>query len=126
MTDFKRYILIFIIGAVGYCCIELLWRGYTHPSMAVVGGICLILIQRINRHFIAKPYFFRAILCSGAISIVEFLAGVLLNIIFHLNVWDYSAQPLNIMGQICPLYSILWFFLSFGVLILGNKIPYFL
>lgn len=125
MTDFKRYFLIFVTGAVGYCIIEILWRGYTHPSMAVVGGICLLMIRSINRRFSYKPYAFRAMLCSVGISLIELASGILLNMILHLNVWDYSAQPLNFMGQICPLYSVLWFFLSLGVIYFGNKIPAF-
>ena len=125
MTDLKRYFFIFLIGAAGYCFIEILWRGYTHPSMAIVGGICLLLIQYINRHFSGSTYFFRAVLCAVGISVIELISGILLNIVFALNVWDYSAYPLNFMGQICPLYSILWFFLSLAVLYFGNKIPAF-
>ena len=30
----------------------------------------------------------------------------------HMNVWDYSGFPLNIMGQVCLLYSVLWGLLS--------------
>ena len=125
MTDLKRYILIFLTGAIGYCIIEILWRGFTHPSMAVVGGICLLLIRYINRRFSDRPYAFRAMLCSFGISLIELASGILLNMVLHLNVWDYSAQPLNLMGQICPLYSFLWFFLSLAVIYFGNKIPAF-
>lgn len=125
MTDLRRYFFIFIVGAVGYCGLEVLWRGFTHPSMAVVGGLCLILIQRINRRFREKPLYLRAALCAVGISVVEFLAGILLNVVLNLNVWDYSAQPFDLLGQVCPLYSVLWFFLSCGVIFFGNKIPYF-
>ncbi len=125
MTDCKRYCLIFLIGAAGYCLLEILWRGHTHPSMAVVGGICFSLIRIINSRFRAKSYFFRALLCCGAISAVELLSGILLNIVFDLAVWDYSRQPLNFLGQICPLYCMLWFFLSLVILFFGNKFPLF-
>ena len=121
MTDYKRYINIFIIGAVGYCLIEILWRGYTHPTMAFVGGLCHVLIHIINKRFSHKPLFFRAFLCSVAISSVEFIAGLILNVIFRLDIWDYSLRPFNILGQICPLYSAIWFFLSLAILYFGNK-----
>ena len=45
------------------------------------------------------------------ISSVEFVVGCLVNKVFHLNVWDYSRQRFNLGGQICLLYSVLWFFL---------------
>ena len=125
MTDYRRYIILFITGAVGYCLIELLWRGHTHPTMAILGGICLIVIRTINTIFLTKPYVFRAFLCAAAISIIEFAAGIIINMILHLNVWDYSRQPLNILGQVCPLYSLLWFFLSFGIIYIGGKVPFF-
>ena len=125
MTDFRRYIILFITGAVGYCLIELLWRGRTHPSMALLGGICLIVIHAINSVFCTKSCAFRALLCAMAISLIEFTAGIILNVVLRLDVWDYSRQPLNIMGQVCPLYSMLWFFLSFVIIYIGGKIPFF-
>lgn len=125
MTDCKRYLLIFLAGAVGYCLLEIIWRGRTHPSMAVVGGLCLVLIRMVNHRFFAKSYFSRALICALIISTVEFLSGILLNRVLKLDVWDYSRQPLNVLGQICPLYSVLWFFLSFGIIYFGNKIPFF-
>ena len=32
-----------------------------------------------------------------------------------MNVWDYSDRKFNLMGQICPLYSALWFLLCIPV-----------
>ena len=125
MTDFKRYWIIFIVGAVGYCLLEIIWRGRTHPSMAVVGGFCLIMIQRINILFKSSPYVLRAIMCAVAISLVELLAGLILNRALNLGVWDYSNRKFNFLGQICARYSMYWFFLSLGIIVLGNKIPFF-
>jgi len=34
------------------------------------------------------------------------------NIVLGWEVWDYSQLPLNIMGQVCLLYSGMWFFIS--------------
>ncbi|MBS7397687.1 MAG: hypothetical protein KIG32_04615, partial [Ruminiclostridium sp.] len=28
------------------------------------------------------------------------------------NVWNYERLPFNIMGQICPVFTVGWFFLS--------------
>ena len=28
-----------------------------------------------------------------------------------LDVWDYSNQPGNVLGQICPAFGLLWFFI---------------
>ena len=41
-------IILFVIFGLLYCGLEILWRGYTHPSMFVVGGICCLLVGLIN------------------------------------------------------------------------------
>lgn len=47
------------------------------------------------------------------ITVIEFIIGIVFNIILKENVWDYSNMPLNIMGQICVPFSAIWFLLSF-------------
>ena len=49
---------------------------------------------------------------TGENPVVEFLFGLLVNRVLHLHVWDYSALPLNIMGQICLPFSLIWFVLT--------------
>lgn len=31
--------------------------------------------------------------------------------VLGLGVWDYSNQPGNVLGQICPAFGLLWFFI---------------
>lgn len=83
------------------------------------------MIYWINKTFLDKPYVIRAVFCAVGISAVEFAAGIVLNRVLKLGVWDYSRQPLNILGQICPLYSVYWFLLSLAVIFLGNKLYVF-
>lgn len=115
MALYKRCYLIFIIGAFGYCFLEILWRGYTHPSMGIAGGLCLIGIYYINKLNCSR--FIRAFLSTLLISFTEFIFGVVLNIILHLNIWNYSSIPLNFMGQICLPFSLLWFILSYCIIL---------
>lgn len=58
------------------------------------------------------PLVGQACICAVAITAVEFVAGVILNVWLNLGVWDYSHLPGNVMGQICPEFMFLWFFLS--------------
>ncbi len=113
------FINLFLTGAAGYCLLEILWRGYTHWAMAPVGGLCLIIIGAVNT-FSMKPAL-KALICSGAITAVEYISGTILNIVLKWNVWDYSDRFLNVSGQICPLYSVLWFFLSLAVITVMNR-----
>ena len=43
-----EYFLLFIIGGSIYYMIEIIYRGHSHYSMFILGGICLILIGIIN------------------------------------------------------------------------------
>ena len=49
----------------------------------------------------------------GAVIVlaVEFISGCVLNLWLGLGVWDYSNQPGNVLGQICPAFGLLWFFI---------------
>ncbi len=101
---------IFLIGAVGYFSLELMWRGYSHWTMAVTGGVCFFALYRINE--IKQPFIVKCALGSMMITAVELAVGCVVNLIFELDVWDYSDRAVNLLGQICPLYSALWFVIS--------------
>ncbi len=44
---------------------------------------------------------------------IELFSGELMNRTFHMHIWSYANQPLNIDGQICLLFGVLWLGLSF-------------
>ena len=114
MSTYKHCYFTFLIGAVGYCLLEILWRGYTHPSMGIAGGLSLIGICYINK--LNKSRIFRAFLASLLITAIEFVFGFVLNILLRLQIWDYRALPFDFMGQICIPFSAIWFILSYVVL----------
>jgi len=102
---------LFCIGGALYNIIEIIWRGYTHWSMFIVGGICFNLIGRIHT-MCKKGWIIRCTLCSLVITVIEFLSGCIFNLRLNMNVWNYSGMLLNIKGQVCLLYSLLWGALS--------------
>lgn len=104
----KRYLAFFIIGALGYTAIEMIWRGRTHWSMALAGGICFILFSLVAEGFSDMPLLVRAFLSAVGVTLVELVFGLIFNIMLGMRVWDYSKMPLNFLGQICPLFSLFW------------------
>ena len=109
----RKNSLLFLAGSGLYPLLEVLWRGYSHASMALAGGVCLLLInavccEKMKRRSLPA----RCAIGSLIITVVEFLFGLLVNRVLHLHVWDYSALPLNIMGQICLPFSLIWFVLT--------------
>ena len=59
------------------------------------------------------------------ITIVELFTGIVVNLWMRWNVWDYSGQWMNFLGQVCPLFSFFWFVLTFPLLFLSNRINRF-
>ena len=107
----EKLAFLFLTGGVGYGLIELLWRGHTHPSMGVAGGVCFILIYGVNKWLRGHSVLLRSAVSAAAITAVEFSVGIVVNRLLDLSVWDYSGEKYNLLGQICPHYSFLWFLL---------------
>lgn len=63
---------------------------------------------------------------ASIITILEFVTGIIVNIILEWNVWSYEGVPLNVLGQICLPFSIIWFFLSFFAIVLDDYLRYWL
>jgi uncharacterized membrane protein len=121
-----EYLVIFLIGGTVYVGIEILYRGYSHWSMFIVGGICLIVIGLLNEGLIPSSWGIIKQMLLGAVIItcIEFITGCIVNLGLGLNVWDYSNLPLNIAGQICLPFSIIWFFLSYVAIRVDDEIRY--
>lgn len=111
MRAFFMQIFIFIFGGLFYGLIEIAFRGFTHWSMLIAGGICCIILYLIAART-AWPLWQKCILGGMAITTVEFIVGIIVNVALGWSVWDYSNIPMNFMGQICPLFSLIWTALS--------------
>lgn len=107
----KKILTLWAALGVMYVAMETVFRGYSHPSMLIVGGLCGVLVGAINQHprFYNAPVVLQSIVGAVIVLVVEFLAGCVLNLWLGLDVWDYTGQPGNILGQVCPLFGLLWF-----------------
>ncbi len=108
----KTGIIMFSFGALGYGLIEILWRGFTHPTMLTAGGICFVFFGKIGQKFKKANLLIKAIIGSGFVTFIELAFGVIFNILLKKDIWDYSKMPFNFKGQICLLYSFFWGILS--------------
>lgn len=115
LQKIRDYSVICLIGSVGYSLLEILWRGFTHWTMAATGGLCLALLYRLDQKHSREGLFLRCLKGATLITAVEFLVGCLVNRLLKWQVWDYSNSFGNLLGQVCPLYSLLWFFLCIPV-----------
>lgn len=102
----------FLLGAAGYPALEILWRGRTHPTMALAGGASLVLIRRVSR--LPWGLLPRAALAGAGVTAIEYAIGRACN--RRHRIWDYRRMPLNLQGHICLPYSLLWCTLSAGAI----------
>ena len=89
--------------------------------MLLCGGVCAVLIYLIagrERTVLWR----RWTLCAAAVTTVEYFTGVLVNLRLGCNVWSYADRPLNVLGQICPLYTLFWFLLAIPGVWLGRTV----
>ena len=96
----KNLVLIGCGGAL-YVLVELCYRGRSHGSMFLLGGVQMAL-------------------GAWGITCAEFLTGLVVNRALGLGVWDYSKQPHNLMGQICLPFAACWVGLAGAAVILDD------
>jgi uncharacterized membrane protein len=113
ISSITESIYLFFCGAIIYMSIEIAYRGYTHWSMGVVGGLCFLIIGGLN-NYVDKdmPVIKQGLIGGVVVTLLELLAGLILNIWLKLDIWNYSTVPLNLWGQICLPFSCLWCGLS--------------
>ena len=104
--NFTKLTFLFCAGGGGYVCLEYAFRGRSHISMFFAGGLCLLLVGFLEETEPKLPALFRWLAGAGIITMVELGAGLLVNRDY--SVWDYRMVPGNFLGQICPLFSLLW------------------
>ena len=116
----KKQLLWLLIGGIVYYAIEGVWRcmtgsGPPHVLMMVIGGVCFAAVGAINQ----IPAFYdrlsmraQALIGAGIILAVELASGMIFNVWLGMELWDYAHMPLNLRGQICLLYGVLWLLLA--------------
>ena len=108
-----RIMTLWLCGGFIYYIIELIYRGHSHPAMFIVGGICFLILGVINNKLSWDLNFILQCVIGGvSITIVEFIAGLILNVWLGWGIWDYTNVPLNVLGQICLPYTLIWIGLS--------------
>ena len=106
---------LFVLGGGAYLGVELAWRGATHWTMFLAGGICLCYLHWLDAG-LRLPLPVCALLGAAGVSGLELVLGVACTQILGIHVWDYSREWGNLAGYVCPKYSMLWFFLCSWVL----------
>lgn len=122
-----RESILWLLGGILYVLVEMLWRGHSHWTMFVLGGLCFVLIGGINEVIPwCMPLWQQAVTGMLIITCMEFITGCIVNLWLGWNIWDYSRLPFNIWGQICLPYMLLWLPVSVAGIVLDDYLRYWL
>jgi uncharacterized membrane protein len=125
-----KFLALFLVGGALYSLIEWVYKslfpgGITHWSMFIIGGLMFVAIGEINQVFPWEmPLIVQGVIGSLMITAVEFVSGCYLNLYLGLGVWDYTELPLNLWGQICLPFSLLWVLLAEVAVVLDDWLRY--
>ena len=101
-----KHIILFYMGGSAYMTLEFIWRGRSHGSMFLLGGVCFLLIGKLSSLLRRVPLALQLVVSSVMITGLELATGLLVNRDY--SVWDYRTVSYNFLGQICLPFSLLW------------------
>ncbi len=104
-----KYLCLIGIGGSLYYVFEQLFRGFSHWSMFLLGGICFLFIYlQGSKIGWDEPLWKQILRCDIFVVSMEFMTGIVVNCMWHMNVWDYTDMPFQILGQICLPFAIIF------------------
>ena len=133
---------LFVIGSLLGWVIELFFRRFVSqkkwvnpgflmgPYLPIYGFGVVILYAVSNISFGIESQVWdtvlRIVIIGVGMTLIEFIAGLIFIKGFKIKLWDYSNRKGNIMGIICPVFSLAWlavgslyYFLLNPVLVMG-------
>ncbi len=125
MRRYLKLTFLFVAGGLLYNVLELFYRGWTHWTMFLLGGLCFVCLGLINEVIPWEtPLWKQVFLGTVTVTVLEFLTGCIVNLWLGWKVWDYSGMPGNVLGQICPQYLLLWAPVSLAGILLDDWLRY--
>lgn len=93
MKRISEYLFCWALGGTLYYAVELLFRGYSHWSMFLLGGFCFLFFawQGLQGGW-KTPLWKQVLRCTVFVTSGEFITGIFVNKWMQWNVWDYPAQ----------------------------------
>lgn len=126
-----RLLFIFAFGCIFGWTLELVYRrimskekkwinpGFlVGPYLPIYGfGLSFMYLIAYSKNYIPiENTFLKSvvlfILMGGAMTVIEYIAGIIFIKGMKIKLWDYSHLWGNIQGIICPLYSLFWIILA--------------
>ena len=105
----RRLCLTFLLGAAAYPCLEIAFRGYSHWTMSLAGGLCFALLYAMEAEMPDLPFWMKAAAGALIITAVELATGTVVNLWLGWAVWDYSNLRFHFLGQVSLIFAAIWY-----------------
>lgn len=127
MVKISKYSFLGVTGGCIYYNFELVFRGFSHWSMFILGGICFLFIYIQGKIMNwTDSLFIQVFRCILFVTSMEFITGIIVNKWLLWNVWDYNRLPFHLFGQICLPFTIIFSGLCLFGIFLSGYIGYWL
>lgn len=122
-----KHIALIMMGGCAYVLLEVIWRGYSHWTMFLLGGFLFVALGILNENLTWEMSLIeQAVLGACLVVAAELVTGLIVNCWLGMAVWDYSDLPYNLFGQICLPYAVLWVPVSLVAIILDDYLRWIL
>ena len=116
----KQSLLCFFIGGGAYLLIEMVWRMLyhrrsTHPIMMLPAGTVLATVWYLDDRQV--NIFLNALIGMLIVVAFELAIGLTAIHVFDTYLWDYVGIPGNFMRVVCPRWSMIWYGMCFGCIL---------
>ena len=109
MKKWSENLFLWALGGSLYYGFEVFFRGFSHWSMFVLGGICLLFCAKQGLWTgWREPLWKQVLWCTIFVTAAEFITGMIVNQWLGWNVWDYTGRKWQLFGQICLPFTIIF------------------
>lgn len=127
MKKYYKFIFFWLLGGSIYYFFEVLFRGFSHWSMFILGGLCLAFFYYQGKLLCWRDSLvIQTLRCMIFVTAMEFITGIIVNKYWGMDVWDYSEMPFQLFGQICLPFAVIFGGLSvIGIILSGYMAHWF-
>lgn len=123
----SEYGFFLSLGGCLYYGIEILYRGFSHWTMFLDGGVVFLFCAWQGNKMKWKEPIWISVLRGTMLTLsMEFVTGIIFNKWLKKEIWDYSDLPYHLWGQICLPFALLFAGLLFPAVGLSRILAHYL
>lgn len=131
MYNINIFLTYSIIGFFYECIINYIQdgrfsSGFMYGPWTPIYGIGVLIIlfiyKKLNKYSKTKRLILMSIISMIVLTILEYITGNLIELVFHTSFWDYSNFKFNIGKYISLESSLMWLVGSIIIVFIHNKI----